>query len=226
MQKETQETSFNEKINDFFQKRRTPVIISLVVVAAGFAGFLGFYLISNMLQKSASSKIEELNTRYEAIQAGITADSSDDELITLIGDLETFGKKSGSYAGGKAYSLLANIYQKKHQFPEMEAAWINSANKARRTFLAPIAWFNAASAAEEQGDFDRAIEHYTKSLSTPVKFPAGVQSQFSIGRLREELGDTDGAIEAYRALISGWSQDAVWANLARSRIVALEIQKQ
>jgi len=55
-------------------------------------------------------------------------------------------------------------------------------------------------------------------------FPAAPRAQFSVGRLRESLNEDEKAIEAYRAVISSWPNDQVWTNLARSRIIALEIK--
>jgi len=88
--------------------------------------------------------------------------------------------------------------------------------------LAPIAFFNAGAAAEEQGKTEEAIAYYTNSLSSSADFPDAPRAQFAVGRLRESLHETDAAIEAYRAVISGWSYDQVWTSLAHSRIIALE----
>ncbi|MCL2879068.1 MAG: hypothetical protein FWF29_02370, partial [Treponema sp.] len=87
--KETQQTktTFNQKVNDFFQKRRTPVLISLIVIAAVFIGFLGFYGISNVMHKNANGKLDVLSGRYDDLKSEITADTSSDKVDTLIKDL-------------------------------------------------------------------------------------------------------------------------------------------
>ena len=45
-------------------------------------------------------------------------------------------------------------------------------------------------------------------------------AEFSLGRVREAKGDTDGAIEAYRSLL-GKNPDTSWGNLAKTRLIAL-----
>jgi tetratricopeptide (TPR) repeat protein len=88
-----------------------------------------------------------------------------------------------------------------------------------KTYLEPVAFYNGAVAAEEQGNTAQAIELYTKAASA-ADFPAASRAQFAIGRLQEANGK-DAALEAYKSLLSKWPNDQVWANLAQSRIIAL-----
>ena len=225
MRNENETTTANEKINDFVQKNRTTVLVLLISAGVIFAGFIVSYSVFGALRDKANAAIEELGSRYEAIRDEITADSADDKIAGLTGDLETFAKTARGYAGGKAYGILADIYMRQQRFEDTETAWVNAALKAKKTYLEPVSWYNAAGTAEGLGNYEKAIEYHTKSLGAQANFPLAAQSQFSIGRLKEEMGDTDGAIEAYRALISGWPNDAVWPNMARSRIAALETLK-
>jgi len=225
MRKENETTTANEKINDFVQKNRTAVLALLISAGVIFAGFIVSYSVFGALRGRANAAIEELGSRYEAIRDEITADTPDDKIAGLTGELEAFAKTARGYAGGRAYGILADIYMRQQRFEDTQAAWANAAQKAKKTYLEPVSWFNAAGSAEGLGDYEKAVEYYTKSLGAQANFPLAAQSQFSIGRLKEEMGDTDGAIEAYRALISGWPNDAVWPNMARSRIAALETLK-
>jgi tetratricopeptide (TPR) repeat protein len=118
--------------------------------------------------------------------------------------------------------MIGSIRSEQKNWPEAETAWAASANAAPKIYLAPLAWFNAGAAAEEQGKTVEAIDYYTKSIAAPSGFSAAPRAQFSVGRLRESLGETAAAIEAYRAVISGWPYDQVWVNLAYSRIIMLE----
>ena len=256
MKKETQTTPINEKVNNFIQKNRTAFFIVLIVIGVAFIGFLLSYSVFGALRKNENRAIEELLTRYEALKgiddnsldtgedaindnadSSNDADSSTDEdtsnMDSFVSDMKAFAEKvkASSYAGGKAYGVLAEIYGKKNQLADAQAAWVNAAKKARKSYLAPLSWYNAAVAAEEQGNYEQAIDYYAKSIGSNVgslaDFPAAVIAQFSIGRLREETGDIDGAIEAYRILVSAWGVfDFSWANMARSRITALELGKK
>lgn len=222
--------NFNEKpnagegINDFIQKNRKPIFVSLGLIVLLLAGCIAGLSIMDLFRKNAIRAAEEFNSRYEAIRFTITEESSAADLESLLEDLTVFAKKKSGYAGGKAWSIIAAIHSDKKEWADAEAAWTSAAGAAPKTYLAPIAWFNAGVAAEEQGKHEEAVGHYTKSLSLSVAFPAAPRAQFSIGRLKESLNDKAAAIEAYRAVVSGWPYDTVWTNLAHSRIIALDVK--
>ncbi|MDR0320267.1 MAG: tetratricopeptide repeat protein, partial [Treponema sp.] len=132
--------------------------------------------------------------------------------------------KTGGYAGSKAWSIIAQIHSRKEEWQQAEETWLKAAHKGARTYLGPIALFNAAAAAEEQGKLEQAIELLEQCLAHKFEFPAAPRAQFSIGRLNEQLGNTGAAMEAYRIVLINWADMPVWQQLARSRITALEIQ--
>jgi tetratricopeptide (TPR) repeat protein len=98
--------------------------------------------------------------------------------------------------------------------------------RQKKTYLSPVAFFNAGAAAEEQGKAQEAIEYYTNCLASSADFPGAPRAQFAIGRLQEGLHENAAALEAYRAVISGWPYNQVWVNLAHSRIIALEAETE
>jgi tetratricopeptide (TPR) repeat protein len=117
---------------------------------------------------------------------------------------------------------MGAVYSAKKDWARAETAWASAAKAAKKTYLVPLAWFNAGAAAEEQGKTEAAIEYYSNSLNLAADFPAAPRAQFALGRLHETLNQNDAAIEAYRAVISTWPYDMVWTSLAHSRIIALE----
>ena len=221
MQNENEKSSYmDEGINGFVQRHRKPLFISAGLALLLLIVFIAVLSLMDMLNGKAISVVEEFNSRYESLAPYIAEEYSALDVEELLADLETFAKKKSGYAGGRAWSIIGNIYGKQEDWAGAEAAWTAAAGAAGKTYLAPFAWFNAGTAAEEQGKTEQAIEYYTKSLSPD--FPAAPRAQFSIGRLRENQDNNAAAIEAYRAVISGWSRDLVWPSLARSRIIALE----
>jgi tetratricopeptide (TPR) repeat protein len=179
-------------------------------------------MLQESLRKKANIAIEELGSRYEALLPTITEDFSAVDVENLISDLTSFAKKTSGYAGGKAWSLIGSIHSEKKEWAEAEEAFVAAANVAPKIYLAPVAWYNAGVTAEEQGKTEEAIGYYTKSIAAPAGFSSAPHAQFSIGRLRESLGETAAAVDAYRAVISDWSYDQVWVNLAYNRIIVLE----
>jgi tetratricopeptide (TPR) repeat protein len=218
---DTETLSLDAGINEFVRKYRKPIVISLGVLVLLLAGTVASLSLVDVFRKKAISAAEEFNRRYEALRFSLTDESKASEVEALLAELNVFAPKTSGYAGGRAWSIIAGIHSDKKEWAEAETAWSSAAKTASKTYLAPIAYFNAAVAAEEQGKNGEAIELYTQAITHPAAFPAAARAQFSIGRLKEPE-DEAAALEAYRAVISDWPSDTVWTSLAHSRIIALE----
>ena len=74
---------------------------------------------------------------------------------------------------------------------------------------------------EELGDVDSAIAQYEKTIANEecMFVPHAL---FSLGRIAEEKGDFETAVAKYDELVSKYASSE-WANLAESRLIALEI---
>jgi tetratricopeptide (TPR) repeat protein len=233
----TNDNDIGNGINEFIQKHRKPIFVAAGIILLILVFCIAALAVMDVLRARAISSVEEFGSRYEELRPLISEESSADKVTQLLAELEVFAKKNSGnaisnalgratgYAGGKAWSIIGSIYGEKKDWAAAEAAWASAAKAARKTYLAPVAFFNAGAAAEEQGKTEEAIKYYTDSLASSVDFPAAPRAQFAIGRLRESLHETDAAIEAYRSVISGWSYDQVWTSLAHSRIIALEAEK-
>ena len=208
----------------FIQKNRKAIYICSGIILLSLIGCFSVFSLRDVFRKKAVDEIEELNKRYEALLPVINEEYSAYDAENLLIDLEIFAKKKSGYAGSKAWSLAGSILSERKEWAGAEAAWIAAAEKGAKIFLAPIAWFNAGIAAEEQGKPVEAIDHFTKSITLPAGFSSAPRAQFSIGRLWESLDNTDEALTAYRAVISNWPYDTTWVNLAYSRIIALEVR--
>jgi tetratricopeptide (TPR) repeat protein len=186
------------------------------------------FSLADILRNRDIAAVEDLGSRYESLRPSITEESSADDVSALIEDIRAFAKKrsgiiaiyTGGYAGGRAWSILGSIYSETKNWAEAETAWAAAAQTAKKTYLAPLALFNAGVAAEEQGKTEEAIGYYSDSLAS--EFPSAPRAQFAIGRLNESLNENSAAIEAYRAVISRWPHDKVWTSFAHNRIIALE----
>jgi len=212
----------SEKINEFIQKNRKPIVISAVSLLVILIAVIAALSLMDMFRNRAIAAVEELNDRYETMLPSITEEYFSEDVNSLLEELTEFANKNSGYAGGRAWLMIGGIHAAKKDWAPAEAAYASAARTASKNYLAPIAWFNAAAAAEEQGKTAEAIEYYSSSLAVPSTFSAAPRAQFSVGRLHETLNEDEKAIEAYRAVISGWSYDQIWSNLARSRIIALE----
>jgi tetratricopeptide (TPR) repeat protein len=222
MPETNEEYLIGDKINNFIQNNRRNIFIGAGVVLVVLAGFIGVLTIRDKLQEGAISKVEDLSRRYDELRFDITEESNAENVAALLADLSTFAAKNSGYPGSRAYALIGGIHGDLKEWAEAEQAWRQSAKKAGKTYLAPVALFNAASAAEAQEKLADAIALYTECLTLADSFPSAARAQFAIGRLEEKQGNRENALTAYQELRTKWPNVALWRNLAQSRIIALE----
>jgi len=220
------EPNASEKINEFIQKNRAPIFITAASLLAILVAVIVTLSFMEVFRVKAVAAAEDLSARYEKMLPSVTEEYMADDVASFIEELSAFAKKNSGYAGARAGLLIGGIYSEKKEWAEAEAAFAAAAKTAGKTYLAPVAWFNAAAAAEEQGRHTEAIEYYTSCLAAQAVFPSAPRAQFSVGRLHETLNENDKAVEAYRAVISGWPYDQIWTNLARSRIIAIQVKEE
>jgi tetratricopeptide (TPR) repeat protein len=224
MREESKKTEIGEKLIEFIQKYRKAILVSLGVLAVSFIGLVIFLSLHDVFQKKAIAEVEEISAKFEELRFLMSDDNYKADVDTLLVDLEKFAKNKGGYPGGKAWSMIAQIYSSRKEWQSSQDAWLSAAKTGNKTYLAPIALFNAAVAAEELGNIKEAIELLEKCIAHPFEFPAAPRAQFAIGRLYEKQNDYPAAIEAYRTVLANWQDVPVWQHLARSRITAISIR--
>jgi tetratricopeptide (TPR) repeat protein len=213
--------SFSDILADFMQRNRRGLLIFVIALFVIVIGFIAGNAVRSSLREKANSAVEDFTQRYEVLVIDINEPEKAEEVTTLLDELIAFAEKTSGYAGARAYSLAASIYAEQKNWASAESAWRNSAQKAGNSYLAPASLFNAAVAAEEQGNLDQAVDLYAESAAHVSGFPAAARAQFAIGRLRESQGDTPAALEAYRLIQEKWANESTWINLAQSRIILL-----
>ncbi|GHV66615.1 hypothetical protein AGMMS49928_01730 [Spirochaetia bacterium] len=217
--------NFSEALNNFIQRNRRTIVLTAALILVILGGAIAGLAIADGLRTRALAQAEDLNRRYETLSQDIKTPEKQSDVETLLKDLTDFGDKHSGYAGARAYSIAAEIHAEKENWSAAEASWRAAARAAGKIYLAPVSLFNAAAAAEEQGNTADAIELYTQCLTYSDIFPAAPRAQFAIGRLREEAGDKAAAVEAYNEVLNRWPDYTVWTNLAQSRIIALDLPK-
>ena len=224
-----------EGFTDFVQNNRKPIFISASVVVLALAVTIVALVVSDFSRNRAVAAVEELGLRFRELGTGSPAETGfgiddgadigtaeDGEASELVLEIRRFAEKNSGYAGARAWSMVAGFHGGKKQWAQAEEAWLAAARAAGNSYMGPIALFNAAVAAEEQGKPEAALEHYRRSLASKVGFFAAPRAQLAVGRLLEVAGDTEGAVEAYRRFLSLWPEEATMAGIANSRIIVLE----
>jgi len=223
---QTKKITVTEKVNTFFQKNRKIILIGFIAVIAVIVGLIAGITVKNNIQEKALSKVDGFNRRYLELKdyigsSDIDSFSKQTELVVLMVEIDDFAGKNSGFPAARAYSLSADILTEQSNWEEAEKSYLNAAKAAGKSYYAPVNFFNAAVAAEEHGNYEAAIEHYTKALNFENNFPAAARAQFAIGRLEEERSNKAAALEAYNNVISRWPDEILWTSLAQNRIIVL-----
>jgi tetratricopeptide (TPR) repeat protein len=215
-----------ERIGDLIQKNRVQFLTALAAIVLVIIAFVVISVVREKTQSNALSKVDAFNRRYESIKESLSGEEDLDssrqmELGILSLELTEFENKNSGLAAARAYIINANISMDQKNWETAEEKWLKAAEAAPKSYLAPIAVYNAAVAAEEQGRIEQAIAYYSRAAGYGDSFPSAARAQFSVGRLEESRNNRDSAIEAYRNLLAKWPNEPVWPNLAQNRLLVL-----
>ena len=154
-----------------------------------------------------------------------TSALSDSELApyyeATLKSVEPYTSKGG-IVGARANLLKAEVEFRNKNFEAARTAYIVAASKVKKTYLAPICYFNAATACEELNDAAKAIEYYTLAAEDK-NFADPTRAWFAVGRLKENSLDYVGAKEAYEKITAKDNTQDPWHNLAKSRLISMQI---
>ena len=218
--------SISEKLSQFMQKNRKIIIIGFISLFVVLIAFIAGFSINDKISAKAFSRVDSFESRYNELKPfiggeGTEAASKQADITALLEELSAFQKEISGFAAARAFNISAGIYENQKKWAEAEKAWTDAANAAKKSYLAPVSLYNAAVAAEEQGNTESAIGLYKKALDFGDAFIGAARAQFSIGRLEESLNNREAALDAYKSLVSKWPNDPIWSNFAHSRIIAL-----
>ena len=168
VQKMVEKKTVAEVLGDFILKNRKALIgfCSFVVIAAVAVVAVVFVNEKNTqtgLEKIDLISYELTNKSYDLGESDISARQE-----KALGSLAEFTGKSG-VVGVRANMLAAEIYFQKKDYSSASSAWLSAAEKGKKSYTAPLAYFNAAVCFEELGDLDKAIVNY-KSASEAEDF--------------------------------------------------------
>lgn len=118
--------------------------------------------------------------------------------------------------------LAAEIYYQKRDFTNARLSYVAAAERGKKSYTAPINYYNAAVCSESLEDNEKALEYYDAAVSYSDRFLLRNHALFSLGRVAEGLENYAKANEAYTELSEGKVKDD-WSSAAKSRLIALKI---
>ena len=213
---------FSERCRQFLTQHRKPVVVMAATVCAVVAIALIVSSISVRTARNASMETEALISEWTDLRDKNAEDMAAKE-DALAEKLEKQAAANGrTYSAFRAYTTLGELYVLRKDWEKAIAFYQKAGEAQQKSYTAGIAYFNAASCADELQQHDKALEFYTLSAASD-DFSLKPRALFNIGRLEESLSHSDKAVEAYTKLTEAYP-DNDWALLAKSRIIALSIQ--
>ena len=157
--------------------------------------------------------------QWSGMEAGAEKDALEAEIVSSADELIAKGKVG--YPLARAHQSKGILFFLKEDYENAAKSFDIVSTTFTKSYLAPVALANAAVCYEYLGRTDEAISR----LQTIVDTYGSVSSEsphalFSIGRLYETT-DTAAAIMAFQQLTEEYP-DSEWANLANSRLIALQ----
>ena len=214
-----EEMTASKKLAGFIEKNKKAFIACLIILVCCLVASIVYISVADSAKEKGLQALDEIT--FE-----MTDKSSDIEEAEIAARLSTaFDKasaytKKGGIVGARANMLCAEITYQQKKFAESADFWKATAEKGKKTYLAPLAYFNVAACCEEVGKTDEALENY-KLAADNDNFVMRTHAKFNYGRLLETKGDFAAAAEAYNELNDNYPDDA-WADLAKSRLIALK----
>ncbi len=221
----TEKKTFSEKLADFVSTHRMLIIGIGVAVVLAIAA-VGIYTVVSGNIASASGRAMDLaDQKFQTWSQETDEQKKADAEKSLIADLDSIAKKwPRTIAAQRALLKKSTMLSQKKDYAEAEKAALDAFSRNKKSYVAPVALQLAAVAAEEAGNTDTAITHYTALTKEYLKTSPVVPSAlFSLGRLQEDKQDYKAAQASYNQLVSSFG-GSEWALLAKNRLIYLKAQ--
>ena len=211
-------------VTGFLQRHRRLLVTVLIAVVVIVAGLLIYLEVRASREQSSRIAVEEVQDLYDQWN-----EAADDQQQQRLAEQiqskvdEIVSTYPRFYAAQRALMVRADLHWQRQQWQHASEDYAEAANGFHASYLTPISLFNAAAAAEQAGEPDRARELLQQLVDNhdSVEVPRAL---FSLGRLAESDSQTAEALEYYNRLVDN-HPGSNWTNLARNRIIALSIQE-
>ena len=217
---------FLQQISNFLQKNRIILLILLIVIVAFIIVFAIVSAVAENRTDRSTIIVERVQESFD--QWNIETDEQvksalEEEIVTeLEYILDTYPR---TYAGQRGLFILGNLHFAKEEWQPAVENYSLLAERFADSYLAPVSLINAAVAHEESGDIESAITVYEGIVEAYQEtFPQTPYVLFTLGRLYETSNDLETARLKYNQIIDDFSASS-WTNLARNRIISLNVRE-
>ena len=221
MSEKNENTSASSKLDSFLTKNKKGVVVTFVVILVLVIGFVAFEIIKSTGAKKDLAAVEGFYYDLIASSSELDETAVTKKSTECIESLAPDVKKNG-IAGVRANMLSAELEYLQGDYEEAIAFYDSAINKGKKSYTAPICYYNKASCYEELNKTAEAVEAY-RAAAEFEEFGMAAHAYFSLGRVLESQGDFAGAAEAYKTINSKFADDD-WGNLAHTRLIELKSQ--
>lgn len=214
-----EEMTASKKLAAFIEKNKKAFIAILIVLVCCLIGYIVFASIAKSNKAKNLQTLDEISYEFTSKSNDLEDAEIDARIATALEKAAPLTKKGG-VVGARANMFCAELAFTQEKYDDAANYWKAAADKAKKTYLAPIACFNLAVCYENLGNSDAAYENY-KLAADNNDFVMRTHAMFSYGRILEAKADYANAAAAYKELNDNFPNDS-WAKLAKSRLISLK----
>ena len=214
-----EEMTASKKLAGFIEKNKKAFIAILIVLVCCLIGYIIFASVAKSNKSKNLQALDEISYELTSKSSDLEDAEIEARIATALEKAAPLTKKGG-VVGARANMFCAELAFKQEKYEDAANYWKDAAAKAKKSYLAPIAYFNLATCYENLGNVDAAMENY-KLAADNNDFVMRTHAMFSYGRILEAKADYAKAAAAYTELNDNFPSDS-WAKLAKSRLISLK----
>lgn len=214
-----EEMTASKKLAGFIEKNKKAFIAILIVLVCCLIGYIIFASVAKSNKSKNLQALDEISYELTSKSSDLEDAEIEARIATALEKAAPLTKKGG-VVGARANMFCAELAFKQEKYEDAANYWKDAAAKAKKSYLAPIAYFNLATCYENLGNVDAAMENY-KLAADNNDFVMRTHAMFSYGRILEAKADYVNAAAAYTELNDNFPSDS-WAKLAKSRLISLK----
>ncbi|MFP4426169.1 MAG: tetratricopeptide repeat protein [Spirochaetaceae bacterium] len=224
-----EERTLQQRFIEFLSRYRAALLTILVLIVVGIVGSFLYLEISDRRATEAANLAEELRTSYQE-WLELEEEGDQEEKSTLKEEIdstasEILDRYGNTFAAQRAHFVLAGLAWENENYEEAASRYALLAEEFPRSYLAPVALFNAAIAQEELGNPEEAEVLYQRLVEEYADSSAQVpRALFALGRLSESADAYEEAASYYNRILDEYGESS-WTTLARNRIIFLQTEE-
>ncbi len=195
----------------------------LIAVAVLLVAWFVWGAVNQRRATEAAQKAEAAQTVYASWSSETDATKKAGLEKQLLADLDgIINSFPRQYGAQRALLLRADLRYELKDWARAEADYRDLAKRSPKSYLAPIALYNAAVCLEGEGKAADAKALYERIALDWKEDAIAPRALFDAGRLAEAAGDWTAAQQHYEQIDAQWPTSQ-WDALAKNRLIALKV---